>query len=292
MKPLTFSCTKVWIVISSIHASSCALRRQLAVDEQVGDLEVRRLLGELVDRVAAVLEDPLVAVEVRDRRAAGRGVHERRVVGHQPEVLFARLDLAQVDAADRPVGDRQLVALPGAVVGDAQRLGARRGYAVLLRAGLRAHLRSPRIGSRAPSYVGGASGRQGVAPSASSRRRPRGPCRPRPARRETAVIARPWRGGRREGLRAKAVDADEDRPGGEHDARDVEGRLAALGLFGGEYEQGLDHGRDPTRRRPWQAARSRRDRLRSGSPSPRPGRGSGCRGRGGRRGAARRCRAS
>ena len=103
---------------------------------------------------------------------------------------------------------------------------------------------------------------------------------------ETAVIARPWEARRREGLRAKAVDADEDRPGREHDARDVEGRLAALGLFGREYEQGLDHGRDPTRRRPWQASRSRRDRLRSGSPSPRPGRGSGCRDRGGRRGAA------
>ena len=34
------------------------LRRQLAVDEQVGDLEVGRLLGELLDRIAAVLEDP------------------------------------------------------------------------------------------------------------------------------------------------------------------------------------------------------------------------------------------
>ena len=39
------------------------LGRQLAVDQQVGDLEVGGLLGELLDRIAAVLEDALVAVD-------------------------------------------------------------------------------------------------------------------------------------------------------------------------------------------------------------------------------------
>ena len=93
MNSLTFSCTNVWIVISCVHSSSCGLRRQLAVDEQVGDLEVGRLLGELLDRVAAVLEDALVAVDVGDRRAARRGVRERRVVGHEAEVVLVDLDL-------------------------------------------------------------------------------------------------------------------------------------------------------------------------------------------------------
>ena len=68
MKFLTFSCTNVWIVISCDPLVELRLRRQLAVDEQVGDLEVGRLLGELLDRVAAVLEDALVAVDVGDRR--------------------------------------------------------------------------------------------------------------------------------------------------------------------------------------------------------------------------------
>ena len=40
---------------------------QLAVDEQVGHLEEVRLLRQLLDRVAAVLEDPLVAVDEGDR---------------------------------------------------------------------------------------------------------------------------------------------------------------------------------------------------------------------------------
>src|SRR3954466_9276664 len=44
--------------------------RQLALDEQIGDLEVRRLLAELLDRIAAVLEDAGRAVDVGDLRPA------------------------------------------------------------------------------------------------------------------------------------------------------------------------------------------------------------------------------
>ncbi len=39
--------------------------RQLAEDEQVGDLEEGRALAELLDRVAAVFEDPRLAVDDR-----------------------------------------------------------------------------------------------------------------------------------------------------------------------------------------------------------------------------------
>ena len=42
---------------------------QLAVDQEVGHLEVCRLLAELLDRVAAVLEDPGLAVDEGDRAA-------------------------------------------------------------------------------------------------------------------------------------------------------------------------------------------------------------------------------
>ena len=118
MKSLTFSCTNVWIVISSTQPVSCSLPRQRAVDQQVGDLEVGRVLAELLDRIAAVLEDAGVAVDVGDRAAAGGRVHVRRVVGHQPEVLVVGLDLAQVHRAHRAVLDGQLVGRARAVVGD------------------------------------------------------------------------------------------------------------------------------------------------------------------------------
>jgi hypothetical protein len=120
-----FSWTNVWWVISKIHSSSCSC--VLAVDEQVGDLEVRRALAELLDRVAAVLEHPGVAVDVADRAAHGGGVREGRVVGHQAEVVVRDLDLAEVHRLHGAVLDRDLVGLARAVVRDAQRV-ARRGY--------------------------------------------------------------------------------------------------------------------------------------------------------------------
>ena len=51
-------------------------RRELAVHQQPCDLEVRRVLGELFDRIAAVAEDALLAVDVRDRGARGGRVDE------------------------------------------------------------------------------------------------------------------------------------------------------------------------------------------------------------------------
>ena len=47
--------------------------RQMAVDQQEGDLGETRLL-ELFDRVTAVAQDPLVAVDEGDRALAGAGV--------------------------------------------------------------------------------------------------------------------------------------------------------------------------------------------------------------------------
>ena len=122
MKSLTFSCTNVWIVISCTHSSSSTLVGQLAVDEQVGDLEVAGLLAQLLDRVAAVLEYARGAVDVGDLRTARRGVGEGRVVGHHPEVVLVDLDLAQVHRLDGVVGDLDLVGLARAVVGDRQRV--------------------------------------------------------------------------------------------------------------------------------------------------------------------------
>ena len=87
------------------------------------------MLAQLLDRVAAVLQDAGVAVDVGDRAAARGGVHVRGVVGHQPEVLLVGLDLAQVHRAHGAVLDRQLVGPAGAVVGHRERVRGRRAVA-------------------------------------------------------------------------------------------------------------------------------------------------------------------
>jgi hypothetical protein len=113
-------------VIGDVAREGLELRAvgQLTVDQQVRGLEKARALGELLDRIAAVVQDALVAIDVRDAAAARRGVHERRVIGHQPEVVDRDLDLPQVGRAYRAVADRQLVTLAGTVVGDRQRVFA------------------------------------------------------------------------------------------------------------------------------------------------------------------------
>ena len=97
-------------------------RRQLAEQDQIRRFEEVAVLGQLFDRIAAIEEDAFVAVDVGDRAAAVGRVHERRVVRHEPEVVGARLDLAQIHGANRAVLNRQLVLLPGPVVDDCQRV--------------------------------------------------------------------------------------------------------------------------------------------------------------------------
>ena len=57
------------------------LRRQFAVEQQVAGLEEVAVLGELLDRVAAIEQDALVAVDIGDLRLAGRRRGEAGVVG-------------------------------------------------------------------------------------------------------------------------------------------------------------------------------------------------------------------
>jgi hypothetical protein len=95
---------------------------QLAVEQQVGHLEEGGLLRELLDGVAAVLEDALVAVDEGDGAAAVGRVQERRVVTHQTEVLVTDLDLPERVGANRSVLDRDFVRFAGPVVRDRQRV--------------------------------------------------------------------------------------------------------------------------------------------------------------------------
>ena len=99
------------------------LRGERAVDEEVGDLEERRALGELLDGVPAVLQDALVTIDVGHGGAAGGGVDEAGVVDGQSGRVVTGLDLPEVRGLDGAVGDRDVVLLSGAVVTDGQRFG-------------------------------------------------------------------------------------------------------------------------------------------------------------------------
>ncbi len=99
------------------------LGRERAVDQEVGDLEEVRLLGELLDGVPAVLEDALLTVDVGHGAAAGGGVDEAGVVDGQAGSLVVGLDLPDVGGLDGAVEDRDVVLLSGAVVTDCQRFG-------------------------------------------------------------------------------------------------------------------------------------------------------------------------
>ena len=65
-----------------LHALEGLTVGQLAVDEEVGDLQEGRGLGQLLDRVAAVAQDPGRAVDIGDLRGARRRVGEARVQRH------------------------------------------------------------------------------------------------------------------------------------------------------------------------------------------------------------------
>ena len=54
---------------------------QLAINQKVGVLEKALLAGKFFDRITAVAKNSLVAVDVGNRRASGRGVYEARVKG-------------------------------------------------------------------------------------------------------------------------------------------------------------------------------------------------------------------
>ncbi len=85
-------------------------RRQLAVDQQVADLGEGGLLGELLDRVAAVAQDALLAVDEGDRARAGAGVAVAGVEGDGTRSAAQRgdVDADLVLGADE---DRELVLL-------------------------------------------------------------------------------------------------------------------------------------------------------------------------------------
>ena len=80
--------------------------RQLAVEQQVADLHEVALGRELLDRIAAVEQLALVAVDVGDRRVARRSRQEARVVGELAGLAVKRPDVDHV-GSHAPAQDRK-----------------------------------------------------------------------------------------------------------------------------------------------------------------------------------------
>ena len=93
---------------------------QFAEQQQVGDFQEGAALGENFDGISAIAQDALVAVDVGDGALARRRVHERRIVGHQPEIVGAGFDLPQIHGPDGAVVDRDGIGFVGAIIGDGE----------------------------------------------------------------------------------------------------------------------------------------------------------------------------
>ena len=90
---------------------------ELTVNQQVADLKEGRLLRQLLDRVAAVAQDAILAVEFGDGAVSTRRGGEAGVV--EPD---AGQQLAPLGGIDAAVVDRDLERLTGPIVGDGDAL--------------------------------------------------------------------------------------------------------------------------------------------------------------------------
>ena len=109
-----------------LEAGELLLVRQLAIEQQIRYLEEARLLRQLFDRIAAVQQHALVAVDEGDGALGACGAAETRVVGEVAGVLVQRAD---VDAgrAERAAEQRQFAAALGRLVHQFDGLGVGHG---------------------------------------------------------------------------------------------------------------------------------------------------------------------
>jgi hypothetical protein len=134
--------------------------RQLAEQNQVRRFEEVAVLRQLLDRIAAVEQNALVAVDERDPAAASGGIRQRRVVRHHPELVRHDLDLPQIHRANRAVVNWDVVRLAGAVVGDRQRIGHAQVLSGRLLVALAVAARAAGAGRAGPGAIGTIPGRR------------------------------------------------------------------------------------------------------------------------------------
>src|ERR1700687_2750748 len=91
---------------------------QLTIQNQIGRLEVRAFLRQLLDGISAIPQDAFIAVDVSDLALAQGCIAEGRVVAHHTEVIRLYFYLAQVDRPDRVMGNWKFVAFSRPVIGN------------------------------------------------------------------------------------------------------------------------------------------------------------------------------
>ena len=67
-----------------VEIGSLRSGRQFAVEQEIAGFEKIALLGELFDRIAAIEQNALVAVDIGDLRLAARRRGEAGIVGEHP----------------------------------------------------------------------------------------------------------------------------------------------------------------------------------------------------------------
>ena len=73
------------------------------MQEQITDLDEARFLGELLDRIAAVDQHTLLAVDERDLALAAARGSEARIVGKYAELAVQRRDVQNAGSEGRIV---------------------------------------------------------------------------------------------------------------------------------------------------------------------------------------------
>lgn len=121
------------VFLTDFISKRCQLvtSRQFAVDQQEGDFEETGLLGKLVDGVATVFQNSVVAVDKRYARDAAHCVHVGWVKGAEDLAALA-FEVGQLCRADRVVRDLELELLPCSVIDDRKRV-LRHQFRVLVR---------------------------------------------------------------------------------------------------------------------------------------------------------------
>ena len=94
------------------------LIRQFAVKNEIGDFEEGGALGQLLDGIAAISQDALVAVNECDAAPARGRVLESGIIAQQAKVILADLDPPQIHGPNGAVFDWRLIFRPGAIVDD------------------------------------------------------------------------------------------------------------------------------------------------------------------------------
>ena len=85
-------------------------RRQFAIEQQVTGLEEVAVLGELLDRIAAIEQDAFIAVDVGDLGFTARGRGEAGIVSEHAALAIKLGDVEHV-RADRALVDREVPVL-------------------------------------------------------------------------------------------------------------------------------------------------------------------------------------